>query len=415
MTCSVGARTLAWSAVVLALVPMVLAASPLDEYKLGLAAVEAENWGLAVEHFRRAAVERPEEKARLTKALFFRRYLPHYFLGLAYFRMGQCPAAISSWQESERQGVVTRFPEYEQLRGGREECRQRQSETRRAVAEAEETLARAVSAAERVKGLSTQMTLSWDASDLALSQRQAEADRLLDRAHQTLRLSLSGDDAEGVERAARLGTEALQSYRRIEQDADRLQEETLRRRTELLGALRSAADRAANTLSAAAFLRPYPPLVGRTAAELESLLTRARQVTAESPTREIVELRASLEDTGLRFEALIAGPPADLAAAAEAFFGGHYEQTRELLEAVDLSAQRIAIQAHLLRAAALHALYQKGGAIDGQLLAASKSAVAACRELGMIRVPAGAFSPRFVAFFERWSEADESPASEEKS
>lgn len=415
MTHSAIRHPLGWSAVVWLLLSVALAASPLDDYKLGLAAIEVESWAVAVEHLRLAAAARPEEKARLTKALFFRRYLPHYYLGLANFRVGDCPAALAAWQESERQGVITRFPEYEQLRDGREECRQRQSDAERATVEAEETLARAANAGRRVRGLHAQMKPSRDAADLALGQRLAEADRLLDMARQRLTASLPENDAEGVDAATRLGTEALESYRRIEQDADRLREEDLRQRAELASELRAAASKAADTLAAAGFLRPYPPLVGRTVAELERLLARARQVSSESPTREMVELKLGLEDTGLRLAGLIAPPPVNLTAAADAFFEGRYEQSRELLEAVDSSAQRVAVQAHLLRAAALHALYQKGGGLDIQLLAASEAAVAACRELGMGRVPAGVFSPRFVAFFEHWNGGDQgSPWAEKR-
>jgi hypothetical protein len=391
--------------VALLLLPVALAASSLDDYRFGLAALEAESWAVAVEHLRLAAAARPEEKARLAKALFFRRYLPHYYLGMANFRMGDCPAALSAWQESERQGVITRFPEYEQLQAGREECRQRQSEAQRALVEAEETLARAANAGRRVRGLHAQMKPSQDAPDLALSQRLAEADRLLDVARQRLTNSVPESDTEEVETATRLATEALESYHRIEQDADRLREEDLRQRAELSSELRAAADKAADMLSAAGFLRPYPPLVGRTVEQLERLLARARHVNSVNPTREMVELKLGLEETGLQLAAQIAPPPANLKAAAEAFLAGRYEQTRELLEAVDSSAQRVAAQAHLLRAAALHAIYQRGGGVDAQLLAASESAVAACRELGIGGVPADLFSPRFVAFFEHSSPA----------
>ena len=66
-----------------------------------------------------AIAERPDEKARLSLSPFSKRYLPHFFLGEALLEMDDCEGALAAWAESERQGVVTRLPEYQSLIDGR--------------------------------------------------------------------------------------------------------------------------------------------------------------------------------------------------------------------------------------------------------------------------------------------------------
>src|SRR5260370_33743682 len=53
----------------------------------------------------------------------YKPYLPHYYLGLAYFNTGNCEAAVKAWAESERQGSVREAAEYKTLQRLREQCR----------------------------------------------------------------------------------------------------------------------------------------------------------------------------------------------------------------------------------------------------------------------------------------------------
>src|SRR5260370_15293589 len=43
-------------------------------------------------------------------------YMPHFYLGLAFFQLGQYAEALEEWQDSEQQGVVkSRAREYQEL------------------------------------------------------------------------------------------------------------------------------------------------------------------------------------------------------------------------------------------------------------------------------------------------------------
>ncbi len=97
----------------------------LERYKAGLYAIEAEDWPRAAELMRQAIGERGEASRRLPKYLYLKPYLPHFYLGLADFKRGDCRAALRSWSISEAQGVVRKRPQYEQIELARELCRSR--------------------------------------------------------------------------------------------------------------------------------------------------------------------------------------------------------------------------------------------------------------------------------------------------
>ena len=56
-------------------------------------------------------------------------YIPHFLLGLVYFEMNNCVAALPAWEESERQGVIQKAAQYEELVRSKSECESRYAET----------------------------------------------------------------------------------------------------------------------------------------------------------------------------------------------------------------------------------------------------------------------------------------------
>ncbi len=103
----------------------------------------------------------------------------------------------------------------------------------------------------------------------------------------------------------------------------------------------------------------------------------------------------------VRLQDAAAPPPAALADAAGLFFDGDYEAALELLGGLQSTSRKVALQAHVLRAAASFTLYQLAGGNGAELLESAQSEVAACLEIDAAnRPPAGPFSPRFIEFFE---------------
>jgi hypothetical protein len=81
-----------------------------SDYGRGWTAYKQGNWKLVVEAMRAAIAERPVEQGRINIGSNNNQpYLPHYYVGLALFRLGDCRGAIESWRKSLAQGYVRKF------------------------------------------------------------------------------------------------------------------------------------------------------------------------------------------------------------------------------------------------------------------------------------------------------------------
>lgn len=97
-----------------------VAADFLDFYKTGLVARDDGDWEMVEEMMRRAIELKPEEKRKL----LIRRssYFPHFYLGLARYRQGDCAGALKSWAESESQAAIVGQSEFFELSRMQEDC-----------------------------------------------------------------------------------------------------------------------------------------------------------------------------------------------------------------------------------------------------------------------------------------------------
>jgi len=94
-----------------------------ENYEKGIKAIDHNDWGRAMESLRAAVTENSVEGERvLIYGMRYKPYLPHYYLGLAYFSTGNCRAATKAWAESDRQGPVRETAEYGTLVRLRELC-----------------------------------------------------------------------------------------------------------------------------------------------------------------------------------------------------------------------------------------------------------------------------------------------------
>jgi hypothetical protein len=80
-----------------------------DAFKRGLDAREKKSWSAVVTAMREAIANDPKESPRKVGGGIFRggtEYVPHYFLGEAYYNLNDCAAAVTAWAISEQQPVV---------------------------------------------------------------------------------------------------------------------------------------------------------------------------------------------------------------------------------------------------------------------------------------------------------------------
>jgi len=117
--------------VLLALLCACAAASPAeaqdDAFRRGLEARNDKKWADVVRHMQDALKADAQDSTRRVRSGFLgvqgMEYLPHFFLGEAYYNLQDCGAAITEWSISEQQGAVKSRPEFLGLiRAGSRAC-----------------------------------------------------------------------------------------------------------------------------------------------------------------------------------------------------------------------------------------------------------------------------------------------------
>ena len=81
-----------------------------EPFRDGMAALDQKKWGVAAASFRQAIASNPNEGGRQIRVYgtWLLDYLPHYYLGVALFQLGDADGAAHAWGESRRQGAIRR-------------------------------------------------------------------------------------------------------------------------------------------------------------------------------------------------------------------------------------------------------------------------------------------------------------------
>lgn len=379
--------------------PAARGAEFLDFYKLGLSAAESEQWKQSAEMMRQAIDNQPVAKAKVKKSLFFRRYLPHFHLGKALFESGDCRGALEAWQESESQGVVVRFPEFQQLQDGRIACSQ-MSDLEQALDKALRAIQQAEASADQSRRRLAVLVMS-DSVAKGLADRQTEAEAALGRVSARL---AAGNVALGkVEEAARVAEVTRREFIAVEEQArEHRSIQVARIHDDLTSQVEPLVVAAREELAASEYLRPYPTSVARSRVALEQALEHARALEDESLTKgEIDALGSELISTTQALRRATSPPPAALTAAAAAYLDGDYSGVLIALAESEFASGKATAHAHLLKAAALYSMYQATGAEDEALLEGARTEVLACQRADSQQIPPIAvFSPSFLSFFQ---------------
>ena len=92
-----------------------LAAAQDDAFKQGLQARSDKKWADVVRHMQNALKADAQESTRKVGSRLGvggTEYVPHFFLGEAYFNQQDCGGAVSEWSISEQQGAIKIKPEF---------------------------------------------------------------------------------------------------------------------------------------------------------------------------------------------------------------------------------------------------------------------------------------------------------------
>jgi hypothetical protein len=98
------------------------------DFKAAIKAQDRRNWKGSVDLLRKSLATRPEngQAVRLYGSRY-RSYLPHFYLGLAFYKQDDCAGALREWDLCRQAGAVQTTVEYDSLLTYQVECRARLS------------------------------------------------------------------------------------------------------------------------------------------------------------------------------------------------------------------------------------------------------------------------------------------------
>lgn len=375
------------------------AAEFVEFYKVGVAAADSGDWNRVAEMMQRSIERQPNAKARVSKSLYFKRYLPHFYLGQALYRTGDCAGALASWQESESQAVVKKFPEHELIREGVAACGQQNSELEFAMSQAKGLLANAGSSGIKAREGVAGLLLIDGNGAVALTERLNEADSVLRQAE--VAFSTAQEDLQALERSASLAAEARDRFDSVDREASQWLNTLSAQRVQMNAELQRLVGAANQALEKSEFLRPFPPGIAKRRSRLVSLVEEANTLDPQTPSTEVDDLVSRLNRSTVALRQAAQEPPPELSAAAGAYLQGDYLQVLEILGQESRNTDKEAAQAHLLQAAAFFALFHTQGASHPELLEQARQEVLACRtdEKSVPSPSPSVFSPSFIEFF----------------
>jgi hypothetical protein len=348
-----------------------------DDYRKGVTAIEDGKWEEGARLMRSALASQGVEGESLKLyGMRFIPYLPQYYLGLALSKTGDCRGAMQAWNASEGQGAVKKSgAHYKELQKGKSSCETLLAESQ--PAPKPEVKPEPTKTAEPTRVAETKLPTPDPAIAAARQAAEAEIGRAQQAADRIAALSREAELAALWSKDASLGGKQKQALDQLASARSKLESGKDAR---TFGESRDLAARAARDLDAV---------------QQEATL-RKQRLAAQARPEKTPESRATA------VAAANGPPPAELVTAARAYFAGEYARAAETLAKVDYPAGQAAAQARLFRAAARFALFVTGGQTDDSLRKAAIDDVQACRGLEPALVPdAQAFSPRFIAFYQK--------------
>jgi len=391
-----------------ALLPVAAHADYKEAYKRGVDAIQQKRWDDAIRELRAAIAERPEA-AGLMGAGLFRRYTPHYFLGVALSELGDCRSALDAFETAERQGKLTR-EDTADLQKKRQVCKQKVVAVAEAAASAQREIDGAAAAALQVAAVQSTplMRAIWAEGSPSLESRQQAANGRLREARSTLEKAQSAASKEQVEEASKLAQQAHRELEALLNDASARRAGAQAEIDHAQQDLKKAVESARRELAfATRTLNPLPAAVAQKTARLQETLTAA---AAADATTSLVDLRRQQEalTRGAReLRGAMKPPPDGLQKAAIAYFAGDFAATLAALAPLPTGDPRVAAHACLLRAAALHGIHQLQPADDSRGLDAAREEIRRCQGLPHpVQPSVEAFPPSFRAL---WQEVASQP------
>jgi tetratricopeptide (TPR) repeat protein len=384
-----------------------------DFYNRGVAAVNGGSYALAASSLQKAIAENPTESTSVRAGKSIITYVPHFYLGIAKFNLGDTEGALREWRISEEQGAVARTQYYGKMKDWVARAqKEKQREAQDAVSGPKKAAEGAVSRAMQIQG--DAMSAGGDRT-----QSYRDAQRKLQDALAQLRKA--GTDANAYGSVAQTAEQAAQLF--------------------------SAAAEEGKKLKAAAATRPKPskpiaPVIAKTetvapppvktetveaapvisqakvAAEVavQEFRRKAPRAEAERVRRQLDAAKSDAEYDVVRLAvekrlAELAKPPepkpvvvaavarVDVAPAYRAYANGDLASAEQLLTKMIVASP--AAEAYLLRGCVPYTRAMLSRTPDALLVSANDDFKAALQRNRALRLDPSVFSPKLVARFEQ--------------
>ncbi|HEX2120991.1 MAG TPA: hypothetical protein VHL59_05045 [Thermoanaerobaculia bacterium] len=109
-------KRLALAMFFIAALPLAAAEKWVENYNRGVAAVNAKNYRVAADALQKAIAEMPTEGTSVRSRNSIMTYVPHFFLGIAKFNLGDVDGALREWRTSEEQGAIGKTEYYANMK-----------------------------------------------------------------------------------------------------------------------------------------------------------------------------------------------------------------------------------------------------------------------------------------------------------
>lgn len=387
-------------------------------YTLGKKSFEDGDYKDAIAKFEEAIQDNPESAERVKiYGMRYDSYIPHYYLGEAYFKLHDCTSAMAAWNKAIELGVIQSQQEYASMQQSMASCKTEVVDVSKIAQQAGSEIEALQSANRSFAKLQGESALKPEWA----SKWQPELTRteqLAQSLQQRLEKATADSDADAIDAiineaksaaSALVGAEKLaqaqvKAIRAQGAEAERLARESATR--DLQNATRLA--RAAETYpDANEQMKKLFTELQRQVSVGEGLGDTASSANLKEQTQVIDNVlrryKLAVQDWQAQKQSIAdRTPPPDLKRIAEAYFSGDYAAAVKLSNPDLFNKDRARIQALLFRAAANFNLYVRSGEQQQAILSQVQNDIRSIKKMNSGFTPyIAAFSPRFLALFKQ--------------
>ncbi|MFL6248761.1 MAG: hypothetical protein ACJ74H_22240 [Thermoanaerobaculia bacterium] len=359
-----------------------------DAYARGVAAVNAKNYKLGADSLQKAIAEMPNEGTNVRTRKELITYVPHFWLGIAKFNLGDNDGALREWRISEEQGVVAKTEYYARMKDW---VARAQAQTQR---NAQDSASGAKKSADNAisKALEVQLGALSAGGDRAESYLAGQR-KLMEARTQ---FQKAGTDVNAYKSAEQIAQQAATLFNSAAEEGKKVRAARaaapppVRKQT-------PAPIKAAQVIATPIIeppktetVVPPPPVISQ-----EEVTKRIAE--QEEKRKKMEEAKKPVVVTATALPPVV--QPTELRRAYRAYAAGDLATSEELLTGL-LNAQPVA-EAFLLRGCARYTRAALSRTPDPLMALAADDFRAALQRNRALRLSRDAFSPKLIAYFEQ--------------